>query len=163
MRNGYALPTAGGLRDIAEHLSAADPNTFDALRGLLRVGLHEDVEVTDGPGPGPLVSQAFCSALPVAYSGLPASSWAPFATLILEAAYEATLLAALLSAAGGGSSRVLLTRLGGGAFGNDDDWIDAAKLRALQVAGEHDLDVIIVSYGKAPSGLREFVRRSGFA
>ena len=163
MRNGYALPTAGGLRAIAEHLSAADPNTLDALRGLLRVGLHKDVEVTDGPGPGPLLSQVFCSALPVAYSGLPASSWAPFATLILEAAYEATLLAALLSAAGGGSSRVLLTRLGGGAFGNDDDWIDAAMLRALQVAGEHDLDVIIVSYGRAPPGLREVVRRSGFA
>ena len=163
MRNGYALSTAAGLRAIAEHLSAADPGTLDTLRGLLRVGLHENVEVTDGPGPGPLVSQVFCSALPVAYSGLPASSWAPFATLILEAAYEATLLAALLSTAGGGSSRVLLTRLGGGAFGNDDDWIDAAKLRALQLVGDRDLDVVIVSYGRAPSRLREFLRRSGFA
>jgi len=44
-----------------------------------------------------------CSALPVAYSGIPASEWAGFATLILEAAYEATVLSAVLNAARGGS------------------------------------------------------------
>ena len=49
---------------------------------------------------------------------------------MLEAAYEGTLLAGLINAARGASNRVLLTRLGGGAFGNADDWIDAAMLRA---------------------------------
>ena len=68
----------------------------------------------------------------VAYGVGPASLWAELAALVLEAAYEATLLAGLLNAARGASKRVLLTRLGGGAFGNLDDWIDAGMLRALR-------------------------------
>ena len=66
MRNGYALPSAEGLAAIAGHLATADAEAFDGLRALLRIGLHADVEVTDGPSPGPKVSQVFCSALPVA-------------------------------------------------------------------------------------------------
>jgi hypothetical protein len=45
----------------------------------------------------PVVSQALCSALPVAYGDLPARHWRPFAKLVLEAAYEATLLAGVLN------------------------------------------------------------------
>ncbi len=159
MRNGYALPTRTGLAAIAGHLSGAGEATLNDLRGRLRLGLHTDVEVTDGPVPRPLVSQIFCSALPVAYTRLAAEAWAPFARLVLEAAYEATLRAGLLNAARGASNRVLLTRLGGGAFGNADDWIDAAMLRALHLMDDRDLDVAIVSYGPPASGLRRFVDR----
>ncbi|MCJ2044480.1 hypothetical protein MKK58_08030 [Methylobacterium sp. J-078] len=158
MRNGYALSTQASLTAIAEYLSAEDEGGLDDLRSQLRLGLHVDVEVTDGPTPRPLVSQIFCSALPVAYSRVPASYWEPLARLVLEAAYEGTLLAGLLNAARGGSNRVLLTRLGGGAFGNADNWIDAAMRRALQLAGEYDLDVAVVSYEQPSPGLRELVR-----
>ena len=161
MSNGYALATAEGLKAIDAVLHGADAATLDAMRGLLRIGVQSDVEVTDGPGPGQLVSQAFCSALPVAYSRLPPSAWAPFARLVLEAAYEATLLVGIMNAARGASNRVLLTRLGGGAFGNEEDWIDNAMERALRITGDRDLDVAIVSYGRAPGSLREFVRRLG--
>ncbi|GJD91401.1 MULTISPECIES: hypothetical protein [Methylobacterium] len=163
MRNGYALPTRDGLSEISRHLQVADAATLDALRGLLRVGLHVDVEVTDGPAPGPRVSQIFCSALPVAYGRHPAASWASFASLVLEAAYEATVLAAVLNAARGASNRVLLTRLGGGAFGNADTWIDAALLRALQIVGGYDLDVVIVSHGVPTPALYDLVRASGIS
>lgn len=159
MRNGYVLPTSQGLAAVNNHLRTADTETLDELRGLLRVGLHADVEVTDGPSPGPLASQIFCSALPVAYGRLPPSTWAPFASLVLEAAYEATLLAARLNAARGSSDRVLLTRLGGGAFGNDDAWIDQALLRALQCAG-YDLDIAVVSYGPPSRNLRDLVQKA---
>ena len=159
MRNGYALATAEELAAITAFLRGADAETFDALRGLLRIGLHEDVEATDGSDPNQIVSQIFCSALPVAYSGLLSSVWAPFARLVLEAAYEATLLAGLRNAARGASNRVLLTRLGGGAFGNDEDWIDDAMARALRIVGDYDLDVAVVSYGRAPRSLRDFVSR----
>lgn len=162
MRNGYALPTAASLAAITRDLAGVDEPTLDALRGLLRVGLHRDVGVTDGPRPGPLVSQIYCSAMPVSYSGLPRSAWAPLARLVLEAAYEATLWAAVLNAARGASRRLLLTRLGGGAFGNDDGWIDGAMLRALRLAGGHDLDVAVVSYGSPSAGLVRLVRQSGF-
>lgn len=77
LRSDYAIM----LDAIASHLDASDEGERDALRGLLRVGLHEDVEVTDGHMPGQIVSQIFCSALPVAYSGLPQARWAPFARL----------------------------------------------------------------------------------
>jgi hypothetical protein len=157
MRNGYALPTRAALDAIAGHLNAADEGTLDDLRGRLRFGLHQDVEVTDGPAPGPLVSQIFCSALPVAYARLPIKDWAPFARLVLEAAYEGTLLAGVLNAARGSSNRVLLTRLGGGAFGNDDAWINAAMLRALRLAGDRDLDVAMVSYGRPPQVMRDLM------
>ena len=163
MRNGYALATVEQLAAIAAILYETDDSTLDALCALLRVGLHEDVEATDGSESNQIVSQIFCSALPVAYSGLLSSVWAPFARFVLEAAYEATLLAGLRNAARGASNRVLLTRLGGGAFGNDEDWIDDAMARALRIVGDHDLDVAIVSYGRAPRSLRDFVSRSGFA
>lgn len=163
MRNGYALPTRQGLSEIGQHLQVADEATLDVLRGLLRVGLHVDVEVTDGPAPGPRVSQIFCSALPIAYGEHPAAAWAPFARLVLEAAYEATLWAGVLNSVRGGSNRVLLTRLGGGAFGNADDWIDGALLRALRLVGERDLDIMIVSYGPPSLALRNFVHASGFS
>ncbi len=159
MRNGYALPTREGLAAIAANLDQADEEALDDLRGRLRLGLHTDVEVTDGPAPRPRVSQIFCSALPVAYAGLPQADWAPFARLVLEAAYEGTLLAGVINAARGASDRVLLTRLGGGAFGNAEAWIDAALLRALRVVGTCDLDVTIVSYGPPAPVLRDLVRR----
>jgi len=158
MRNGYVLPTRAGITAVAEYLSTADEGVLDDLRGQLRLGLHTDVEVTDGPAPRPTVSQIFCSALPIAYARLPTELWAPFARLVLEAAYEGTLLAGLLNAARGASNRVLLTRLGGGAFGNADAWIDAAMLRALWLARGHDLDVAIVSYGPPSLGVRDLVR-----
>ncbi|KQO97327.1 hypothetical protein ASF33_07410 [Methylobacterium sp. Leaf92] len=159
MQNGYALATEEGLAAIRAMLTEADDATRDVLRGLLRIGVHWDAEVTDGQAPGPLVTQAFCSALPVAYSDVPAAAWEPFARLVLEAAYEATLLIGILNAARGGSRRVLLTRLGGGAFGNADTWIDAALLRACQLVARADLDVIIVSYRRPSESLEDLVRR----
>jgi hypothetical protein len=124
MRNGYALCSLEGLRTIDYLLYTATDEVLDMLRGQLAIGLHRHVEVTDGSRRR--VSQAYCSALPVAYSTLPADYWESFARLILQAAYEATLLAAVEQARSGGSNKVLLTRLGGGAFGNDSDWIDSA-------------------------------------
>jgi hypothetical protein len=64
MQNGYALCTRAGLDAIAQHHRALQPEQVDIL---LCIGLHWDVE-TDAEGEHrPLVSQAFCSALPVAY------------------------------------------------------------------------------------------------
>jgi hypothetical protein len=126
------------------------------LRSRLRIGLHWNVEATDAGRPFPVVSQAFCSALPVAYSQHESRHWARFACLVLEAAYEATLWAAALNAQrGGGSNIVLLTSLGGGAFGNDEGWIEAGLVRALKLASGFDLDVRLVSYdAPSPSFLR---------
>jgi hypothetical protein len=159
MRNGYALASLRGLKLISDHLGQISAQQRDELGGLLRIGLHQDVEVTDSPNlPGPLVSQAFCSALPVAYGRVPQHHWETFAGLILNAAYEATLLAGVLNARRGKSNIVLLTSLGGGAFGNAPQWIQDAMAQALDLMSGHDLDVRLVSYGPPTSSLRALVR-----
>ena len=167
MRNGYALATAEGLAAAAAWLEATAEADRDAVRAALRVGVQWDVEVTDVPPPdAPRVSQVFCSALPVAYGRHPPARWAPLAQLVLEGAYEATLLVAALNAAlnvgRGAAAQVLLTRLGGGVFGNAAEWIDAAIERALakaQAAG-WGLDVRLVSFGAPCASTLGIVERA---
>src|SRR5271156_5754444 len=121
MQNGYALCSRAGLDAITQHVQALLPEQIDKLRAKLCIGVHSDVEVTDAAGEHrPLVSQALCSALPVAYTSVPSVHWRQFAPLILDAAYEATMLTAVLNKQRGVSNVVLLTLLGGGAFGNED-------------------------------------------
>jgi hypothetical protein len=148
MRNGYALCTESGLASIARTLAGMSAGELDSLRDRLRVGLHWDVEVTGGIAPGLLVSQVFCSALPVAYTRIPSDRWQAFATLVLEAAYEATLWATALNAHRTASNVVYLTRVGGGVFGNETAWIDGAIRRALKMVAGAGLDVRLVSYGQ---------------
>ena len=147
MQNGYAMGITSGIQAIGEALGACTEDQLDNLRGALRIGLQWDAGVTDAGAPADhWVSQAFCSALPVSYCSLPSVLWAPFARLVLEAAYEATLHAGRLNLARGRSATVFLTGLGGGAFGNDDAWIDAALGRALEQFRDTPLDVRLVSY-----------------
>lgn len=164
MRNGYAMCTRDGLDAISVYLAASSREKTDGLRDMLRIGVHSNVDVTDWPElPLPKVSQAFCSALPVAYANEPISAkcWAAFATLVLEGAYEATMWAAVLNAQETGSSIVLLTRLGGGAFGNDDEWIDRAMRRAFRLFDRYPLDVRLVSYGQPSEALLKLVEDFG--
>jgi hypothetical protein len=152
MRNGYALCTAPGLDAITKLLDSSASEDVAILQGKLQIGVHRNVEVTDSDdSPRPFVSQAFCSALPVAYSRVPSIHWRSFASLVLESAYEATMWAALENAQRGRSNLVLLTSLGGGAFGNHPEWIHAAIRKALMLAAPFNLDVRLISRG-SPSG-----------
>ncbi len=160
MRNGYALCTRKGLQAIANCLGTLDEAAIDRLRSALCIGVHHDVEVTDAPTARtrPVVSQAFCSALPLGYCEDQAPGlWRSFATLVLEAAYEATLCAALARAQAGGSRKVLLTSLGGGVFRNDEAWILSAMQRALRRVEDRALDVRVVSYAAPSPKLIELV------
>jgi hypothetical protein len=137
----------------------------DRLRGRLQVGIQEETEVTLSretalseeaalseetapPEAGHTVTQVYGSALPVAYSAAPTGLWAPFAKLVLEAAYEATLRAGIQNGKRSGGWTTYLTLLGGGAFGNRLEWIVSAIRRALDACREWPLDVAIVSYGQ---------------
>jgi hypothetical protein len=158
MRNGYALATADGLREISKRLSSAKESERDALRQKLRIGIQWDTQVTLG-NTTHVVTQAYCSALPVAYSFHSDDEWADFAQLVLEASYEATLCAAILNHTSTGSNKLFLTLLGGGAFGNHGDWIFAAIERAFQQFADVTLDVSIVSYGSSKPRVQELVSR----
>lgn len=148
MKNGYALATSEGLDQITRKLEIATDEERDRLRSLVRIGIQWNTEVTL-ESCSHKVSQAYCSALPVAYSRYPQSQWSAFAQLILEAAYEATFLAALLNAQQTGNRTLYLTLLGGGAFGNRTEWIVSAIERALRLHEYSALDVCLVSYGAA--------------
>lgn len=135
MRNGYALCTGEGLAELPE------------IHPHLRIGIHADTEVTLGDA-GHTVTQAYCSALPVAYTiGQSAAVLEPFARMILNSSYEATMAAARLHLVRGGSPLVYLTLLGGGVFGNPTPWILQAMQRAFELHADAPLDVRIVSYG----------------
>jgi hypothetical protein len=160
MRNGYALCTVEGLAAISRLLKECGEEMRDELRGQLAIGVHRDVEVTDvREGPRRLVWQAFCSGLPVAYGEGRRSAWEAFGRLVLEATYEATLLTAVDRSHAGGSNIVLLTRVGGGVFGNADEWIDDAIVRALSMVADAGLDIKLVSYGQVHQSFRAIAER----
>lgn len=160
MQNGYALPRRGGLAALAKQLDGLDEAGRDALRATLRIGVQWRTEVTH-QNAGHLVTQAYCSALPIAYAREPASAWEPFARLVLEASYEATFCVARLAAAEGGIPTLLLTLVGGGAFGNPAPWILDAVDRALDLHADAGLDVALVSYGRANPALRPLLAKHG--
>jgi len=156
MRNGYALASESGLVEIAQRLQNSSESELDRLRQLLRIGIQWNTQVTLNDSRH-TVSQAYCSALPVRYSRHPSHLWAAFARLILEAAYEATICTAILNAMVHGNNRLFLTLLGGGAFGNEPDWIVGAIQRTLTLYKDVELDVAIVSYGSPTPYIQQLV------
>ena len=73
------------------------------------------------------VTQIFGSACSISYSGGSDDEWKQFASMILEASYEATFWASVLHALkhkeDPNARKVFLTPLGGGCFGNNMAWI----------------------------------------
>ena len=175
VQGGYTMAGSDGLQRLNARLAALDERELDELRAALRVGVHRDAEVTStGWGrnllgaPEQTVTQVLGSACAVAYNAGASRphEWAPLASLVLEAGYEATLLAAALSAnARGwerGSARVYLTLLGGGVFGNEIAWITRAIERACDACADLPLDVRIVTYsGQIPAALKDTAARYG--
>lgn len=158
MRNGYVLASQSGLVEIAHRLHTASESELDKLRKLFRVGIQWDTQVTLYDSQH-TVSQAYCSALPVAYSHHASHLWAAFARLVLEAAYEATVCTAILNAITNGNNQLFLTLLGGGVFGNEIDWILGGIERALKLYKDVNLDVAIVSYGSSNPHIQQLVNQ----
>ena len=158
MRNGYALASQSGLVEISNRLRASSESELDELRQLLRIGIQWSTQVTLNNS-NHTVSQAYCSALPVAYSYYSSALWEEFARLILEASYEATICTAILNSIRNGNKRLFLTLLGGGAFGNETGWIIGAIQRALNLYKYVDLDVVIVSYGSSSQYVQQLVNQ----
>jgi len=148
MQNGYALATVEGLRELTERIQSMSEEEYEAVKDRLKIGLQWDAEVTISESRHK-VSQAYCSAVPVAYSGIRSEYWEAFAILILEAAYESTLYAALSNYERKGNGRVFLTLLGGGAFGNEQNWILGALQRSLEKFQTTPLEINMVSYGRS--------------
>ncbi len=149
MTNGYVLVNnAQSMQIINSTISQLTPADYHELKGLLRVGVQWNTEVTASPEKH-LVTQVYCSALPVAYSNLAPELWQPFAQLILDATYEATFLVAVQNALQNGNFTLFLTLVGGGVFGNRKTWIAAAIKKNMQKFARVPLQVRLVSYGQS--------------
>lgn len=173
MKNGYSLPqTPESMAALNLRLND-DPGLLNSLRENVQVGIHWNVEVasrkkqksaaavsTSAESP-PTVCQIFASACPVAYTkSTKSKDWAPFASMVLEGAYEATLAAAIvLSYSRKERVEVYLTSLGGGAFGNRRCWINRALERALDLFRDAPLDVFLVSYSAVPADLKRLAAK----
>jgi hypothetical protein len=166
VRNGYIFSSNDDAlvalnRRIAEPKWDEKSRTIkEAIRKRIRIGLQEDVEVVVDDTYNPLrnfnaeksgdskesrllVTQSYCSALSCAYSYTPINLWEPLARLVLDGAYESTILAGVLNSIKHREIQsssapeemfhniVFLTFVGGGAFGNDMSWIASAIGRAV--------------------------------
>ena len=161
MQNGYALFNQRGLKAVDLHLAYLSEAELDALRSRLQIGLQWQTEVTS-VGPEQVVTQGYCSALPVGYHPFAGSpDWERFARLILEATYEATLLAAAENARLTGNNRCMLTLVGGGVFANRREWIFGAIERAYRLGDSLGLRVFVVSYGAADKGVDRLINSLG--
>jgi len=164
VRGGYTMADDASLRDLSAKVASLDDAGRDAVKALLRIGLQTDCQVTSQNwgrdqlrDADHVVTQIFASACSVAYSQNGSGLWKAFASLVLEASYEAALIAAALNALDHPdrphASKVFLTAVGGGVFGNGLAWIARAIEKAL-AAVDFPLDVRLVTY--APPVPRPF-------
>lgn len=147
MKNGYALISKEGLAYINDYLSNLTLSDIDQIKNKLKIGIQWQTEVTLSNNKHN-VSQVYCSALPVGYSQISSIYWEPFARLILEASYEATILAGLNNIASHKSNIIYLTLLGGGVFGNEPNWIIQSLSKVINKYKNSPLDLRVVSYGQ---------------
>jgi hypothetical protein len=147
-----------------------DADKYEGFKEHLRIGFQWDTEVTgwkfgarEYTGPEQLVTQVYASACSVSYSRGSDANWAPLASAVLDASYEALMLGAVRNAlqhqGQHGSKKVFLTALGGGVFGNDIAWIANAIKQAIEKVQGIDLEVIIVSFGRSEPGFRDLLTK----
>lgn len=157
MRNGYALLTKDGLTNIHSILHKLSDTEREQIKGKLQIGIQWDTEVTLADQQQ-MVSQAYCSALPVAYSPVKSPYWESFARVILEATYEATLYAGLINGEKTGCYQVYLTLVGGGVFGNEIQWILESMTTALRKFQRTPLEIKIVSHRDSNPLIQKMIR-----
>lgn len=163
MRNGYTLSSSEKLADLNQKMDSFANR--DDLLSLLKIGVHADIAVTKKEEDGKVVeamqvTHVLGSACAVSYNiKTSTDDWEKFARLVLDASYEACFLAALENLErhpnAPGAKKLFLTNLGGGAFGNEQNWILDAIKRAVTMFKYHGLEVILVCYGDVTAGPRQ--------
>lgn len=173
-QNGYIESTSAKLHAVNSVLEANQREVVSRLR----IGVQRDTQVTTNLNvrtlrqslQQALVTQVYCSAIPVGYSKCKPQDWAPLAKLVLEGTYEATLLVTVLAnlrkllltkPSQGAFHPVpcLLTSVGGGVFGNDHDWIVHAANRAFTLVAELNLPFSVVVHWTHFAKYNELVRK----
>lgn len=158
VRNGYALANTDGLKFLTDKLNEGNAEEYDYILGLIKVGVQWNSEVTI-ECKSKTVTQVYCSALPVAYSHIEPFYWAKFAKLVLESIYESTIRVAQLNFKKTGNNRLFLTLVGGGAFGNESEWIIDSISKVLSKFNDSGLHISFISYGSKDPIVSEIITR----
>ncbi|MCE2712260.1 MAG: hypothetical protein LW688_06940 [Cryomorphaceae bacterium] len=157
-KNGYILSDEKRLHQFNELISKLSMNECDELFSKLRVGIQKNTQVTLNKELQ-LVTQIFCSAVPISYSRCSHDLWEVLAKGILKATYESTFLAALQNCSQGKSNKLFLTYVGAGAFGNPIEWVIDAMEHSIAKYKDYPLDVFIVSYRQPNMHTEELLQR----
>ncbi len=157
MQNGYLLTNRDSMMDLNSHLAELNSEQLDELRGTVRIGIQRHTQVTANDCQH-CVTQVYASAVPVSYNPVSTELFEPLSRLVLEAAYEATLLAALTDQVNR-HRPIYLTLLGGGAFGNELSWIVDAIERSLRLFADQTLSICFVSYGRSMHDVQALIQR----
>lgn len=164
VENGYT--SAAGHKALAaveKAIAGLDPEARERLIGELCVGVHSRVGVVyesrwKEVSEDVRVTQVFCSALSIAYSGGEVSAWEGLARVVLDACYEAVLrVAEIERQAGIGSGLCFLTFVGGGVFKNKAEWIAGAIGRAVRRCEAFGLDVRVCHYREIDDSMRDLI------
>ena len=169
VKNGYIESTKARLDPLNQLISNStstandgNGNDVDSINCLdfreemiarIRIGLQENTAVTDD-NTHPYtttVTQTYNSAISIGYSMLGSKIWTPLSQIVLDATYEATLLAGIIHIKSGAPPPIVfLTQVGGGVFGNEWIWIRSAMARAIQRVEKYNvpLDIRIVHFGE---------------
>ena len=158
MQNGYAMVNINGLLHINKLLHSCTMEKYEQIFDSLKVGIQWNTEVTLY-GSKKLVTQVYCSALPIGYSQTEWIYWEALGRLILEATYEATFYVALKNMRNTGSNKLFLTLVGGGVFCNPIDWILGAIEKSVNKFRSIPLDVRIVSYGSSNNEVQKLISK----
>ena len=169
VNNGYTSSDTSRMTTFNQIGLLNDLDVYETALGLLKVGVHSNVEVPWKAGQPRFVlapkeerqnvTQVYCSGLALGqYTNVSTDLWASLAKLVLKASYEATLLTAALERnAGRGNGTVLLTLIGGGVFGNKLEWIAEAISHAISKCKNMGLTVIVTHYGSIDSGVKNLI------
>lgn len=145
VKNGYCLINdETALRQLNGRLDSK--TDLEELRNRFKVGVQYDIGVWDREDHK--ITQVFCSALPISYSEIKNEIlFEKFASLILDCSYDATFtIASNLAKERKKRIKLYLTALGGGAFGNQFEWIDKAIIKNLKKHKNDPIDVYMVHF-----------------
>lgn len=106
MLNGYAI--LKNYKELEERIKNMSEGVRDAVKKKIRIGVQKDVDVTSVPEPHK-VNQIFCSSLPLSLCNVEPKEIETFARILLDAQYEASILAAKYLCK---SDRLFLTSVG---------------------------------------------------
>lgn len=160
VRSGYIESSRDRLSAFNKILKS-DNGMREKMIADLRIGIQEQVDVTDDPDLHSQVTQTYNSAISIGYSYLLESLWQPLAEIILDATYEATLLAGVIQYRREKPPPIVfLTQVGGGVFQNRSIWIRRAIGRAIREVEKYgvSLDIRIVHFGEIKRSYDELER-----